>query len=188
VITPTIALPYIYFQLGTLRPLQVGSTTVSLTLGPNTPKGQDVVNSVEIDTTTSEINKNNNRSTDIDKVPGTTAVVLAEFLAERAAGGVLVRWRTIAEQDNYGFRLYRGTTPDRASAALITPAIIPGQGRGRSDGASYSFFDGGAPAGRLYYWLEDIDLFGASTFHGPAQPTIQGAQYRVFLPLVMGGR
>jgi uncharacterized repeat protein (TIGR01451 family) len=188
VITPTIQPGRIIFQLGTLRPGHVGKTTITLTLGPNTTRGQDVINSVEISSKTRDPNPGNNRGRDVDKVPNPSAVVLSDLGAERQAGGVRVYWRTIAEQDNYGFRVYRGRTPSRAGAELITPQIIPGQGRGRADGASYSFFDAGAPDGPLYYWIEDIDLNGISEFHGPAQPTIQGARIHILVPFVAAGR
>jgi hypothetical protein len=121
-------------------------------------------------------------------VPGPSAVVLSEFRVERQAAGVLVLWRTVAELDNYGFRVYRSHTPSRDGAELITPQIIPGQGRGQAGGASYSFFDASAPDGPLYYWLEDIDLNGDSEFHGPAQPTTQGARLHIFVPFVAAGR
>lgn len=186
-VVATIQPGRIVFQIGTLVAGQVGRASVTLQLDPNTPQG-DVVNSVTISTTSSEYNKNNNTSIDIDRVPGPTVVVLAEFNALHIPGGVLVRWRTVAEQDNYGFRVYRSTTPNRASAVLVSPAIIPGQGRGRASGASYSFFDASAPTGASYYWLEDIDLNGTSSFFGPARPSLQAAQYTYYLPLIIGGR
>jgi uncharacterized repeat protein (TIGR01451 family) len=182
VITPTIEPGRIIFQLGTLQPGQVGQTTVTLTLAPGTPAG-DVVNTVVISTSSHEPNTGNNSSTDIDRIPGPTAVVLAELRADRVAGGVLVRWRTVAEQDNYGFHVYRSTTPNRAAAVRVTPALIPGQGRGLAGGASYSFLDAGAPDGPVYYWLEAIDFNGTSAFYGPARATLQGAPFTLFLPI-----
>jgi hypothetical protein len=169
-------------------PGQFGRTTVRLTVGPNTPATVAYVNTIDINSTTPDPNRGNNHSEDRDRVTSTASVVLAEFGAARQPGGVLVRWRTVAELDNYGFRLYRSRTPNRAGAELITPQIIPGQGRGRADGASYSFFDANAPDGPLYYWLEDIDLNGTSEFHGPAQPTLQGVGTTIFAPMVAVGR
>lgn len=186
-VVATILPGQIVFQIGTLVAGQVGHAIVTVQLAPNTPQG-NVVNSVTISTTSHEYNKNNNTSIDIDRVPGPTVVVLAEFNALRIPGGVLVRWRTVAEQDNYGFRVYRSTTPNRANAVLVSPALIPGQGRGRAGGASYSFFDANAPSGSSYYWLEDIDLNGTISFFGPAIPSLQGAQYTYYLPLIIGAR
>lgn len=187
VITPTIEPGRIIFQIGKLNAGQVGTTTVSLTLGPGTPPNGQVVNVVSITTTSHEPNTGNNTSTDIDRTPS-LAVVLSELRAERRPDGVLVRWTTLAELDSYGFRVYRSPTPGRAGAVLVTPNVIPGQGRGRSGGASYSFFDAGAPDGPLYYWLEEIDLSGLSTFHGPATPTLQAIRFTWFLPVVSVSR
>jgi uncharacterized repeat protein (TIGR01451 family) len=190
VITPTLDLPNkrIIFQLGMLKPGQSGKTTLRLTVGPNTPQAVDYVNTVDIDSRTPDPDPGNNHSQDRDRVVNTTAVVLAEFSAARLPSGVLVRWRTVAELDNYGFRVYRSRTPNRAGAVLITPQIIPGQGRGRVGGATYSFFDTAAPDGPLYYWLEDIDLNGLSEFHGPAWPMNQAVGTTIFLPVVATGR
>jgi uncharacterized repeat protein (TIGR01451 family) len=184
VITPTIQPGRVIFQLGTLPAGRIGQTTISLTVGPNTPRGTNVINTVDIGTRSHEITTTNNRCADIDRVPSPTAVVLAEFGAGRWPGGVLVHWRTVAELDNYGFRVYRSRTPSRAAAVLVTPQIIPGQGRGIAGGANYNFFDAGAPDGPLYYWLEDIDLNGISEFHGPAQPALQRVDTIIFVPLV----
>ena len=40
--------------------------------------------------------------------------------------------------------------------------------------ASYSFDDTEVSAGQTwYYWLEDVDLNGATTLHGPVSATLQ---------------
>jgi uncharacterized repeat protein (TIGR01451 family) len=186
VITPTLDLANrrIILRIGTLRPGQVGRTTLSLTVGPNTPTNVAYVNTALINSTTPDPNPGNNRSEDRDRLTSTTAVVLAEFGVTRQPGGMLIHWRTVAELDNYGFRVYRSRTPNRAGAELITPQIIPGQGRGRAGGANYSFLDAGASDGLVYYWLEDIDLNGTSEFHGPARPTIQGVGTTIFVAVV----
>src|SRR5262249_10760116 len=151
-ITPIFQPGQIILQLGKLMPGQVGKIAVRLTVGPNTPQNVDYVNTADIDSKTPDPNRRNNHGEDHDKVTNTTAVVLPEFGAPRLPGGVLVRWRTVAELDSYGFRVYRSRTPSRAGATLITPQIIPGQGRGLAGGASYNFFDADAPDGPLYYW------------------------------------
>jgi hypothetical protein len=93
-----------------------------------------------------------------------TAVTLSRFEARRAPGGVDVAWQTGSEQNTYGFRVYRGATPERAGATLASRALIPAQGAG----ASYHFADAGAPAGPLFYWLEEVELDGGLAQHGPA--------------------
>ena len=51
---------------------------------------------------------------------------------------------------------------------------MPSQAPGSTQGASYSFDDDQVPLGEtMFYWLEDIDLSGATTLHGPVSATIQ---------------
>ena len=121
--------------------------------------------------------------TPIKITPGPTAITLASFGAKAQGGIALVRWQTASEQNSYGFRVYRGATPSRASATAISPLIV-GQGRGSSGGAAYSFIDRTPPAGPSYYWLQAIDLDGSSEWHGPSAITPQSIDSTVFLPLV----
>ena len=57
---------------------------------------------------------------------------------------------------------------------------------GRGQGASYSWSDTSAEAGVRYsYWLEEVEVGGATNEYGPASATRAPAAdgYRVFLPL-----
>lgn len=112
-----------------------------------------------------------------------TAVTLERLEALRTAEGILVNWQTSDEIDNYGFNIYRSTTPDFREAVKLTPAPILGEGRGRG-GASYSFLDRNPPTGPVYYWLEDIDLAGKRTLHGPANARLQSIGDAIYLPIV----
>jgi hypothetical protein len=51
---------------------------------------------------------------------------------------------------------------------------VPSQAPGSTQGASYSFDDTQVSAGQTwYYWLEDVDLNGAMSLHGPVSATMQ---------------
>ena len=53
-------------------------------------------------------------------------------------------------------------------------AYVPSQTPGSTQGASYSFDDSQVTPGQtMYYWLEDVDLSGATTLHGPVSATLQ---------------
>jgi hypothetical protein len=105
-----------------------------------------------------------------------TAVTLTSFTATPMPGGrIRLAWRTGYEVDNVGFRVYREQNGKRVR---ITSSIVPGTaligvGRGASNGdRDYSFSDK-APStdpGPVQYWLEDVDLKGKSTWHGPIVP------------------
>ena len=111
---------------------------------------------------------------------GPTAVSLAAFTADRLADGVILRWLTAAEVDVVGFNLYRA-----ASAAgpytRLNADLIPAQGDAMT-GASYDYLD--TPGfGVFYYQLEDVEIGGGITRHGPISAQ-SGATRRLYLPLI----
>lgn len=98
----------------------------------------------------------------------TTAATLAHFTARRVAEGVEVTWSTATETLNAGFRLYRGREL-YAPPALLHDGLIPAHGEGATQGYDYVYVDtSGDLRGPLYYWIEDVDLAGVATRHGPA--------------------
>jgi uncharacterized repeat protein (TIGR01451 family) len=116
-----------------------------------------------------------------------TAIALASFIATREGGQVVVRWETTAEINTWGFQLYRSADRKRASAALVTSQLIPGQGRGQG-GARYSWSDNDTKEGIAYsYWLVETEIAGAANEYGPAIVNMQPAQvtYHLFVPLAV---
>jgi len=102
---------------------------------------------------------------------GSLAVFLTSFSAEPNHDAIRVEWETVSELTNTGFNLYRGTSADGADRALL--AFVPSQAPGSNVGASYRYDDTNVEIGQTYwYWLEDIDLSGAATLHGPVNATI----------------
>lgn len=71
------------------------------------------------------------------------------------------------EIDNLGFNLYRADAPEGPYAKL-NETIIPAQMLGQVMGSRYTWEDTTAAVDRVYYYrLEDLDILGVSTFHGP---------------------
>jgi hypothetical protein len=103
-----------------------------------------------------------------------TAITLASFGFEVVADGVALIWETAAEIDNVGFNVYRATSPD-GPYTQINADMIVAQGSAVA-GARYSFTDT-PDAGIFYYKLEDLDLNGTSTFHGPIEIAV-GSLFR----------
>jgi hypothetical protein len=95
-------------------------------------------------------------------------VKLISFTAETDEnGGVLLQWETGYEADNLGFNIYR---EENGPPRLVTKSLIAGSalitGRVLTSGNSYSWTDrSGNSTAR--YWLEDVDLDGTTTWHGP---------------------
>jgi|GEM_PF-865414 len=109
-----------------------------------------------------------------------TAVKLTSFAGRPAAGGILVTWETASEHDNAGFNLYRSATVGDIGVRL-NDLLIPSDTPGGDQGASYAFLDGAALPGVTYYYtLEDVDLSGHATPHGPVAVT----PWWVYMPLV----
>lgn len=99
------------------------------------------------------------------------AVQLAGFEAAAQTDRVLVTWETVSEANNAGFNLYRATSADGERTLL---ANVPSSAPGATQGAAYSYEDSNVTAGQTYwYWLEDVDLNGAATLHGPVSVVFQ---------------
>jgi hypothetical protein len=99
-------------------------------------------------------------------MPGVNLIELDYFTATSDRRSVVLDWATLSEVDNAGFNIWRA---NRANGIYIkiNPALIPAQG-GPVFGATYQYADTLVRTGRSYYYkLEDVDLYGNSTFHGP---------------------
>ncbi|HKQ06744.1 MAG TPA: C25 family cysteine peptidase [Blastocatellia bacterium] len=110
---------------------------------------------------------------------GGTQAKVKTFNASRAADGrVLLQWNSSVEVDNLGYHVYREQNGVRTR---ITPqlvggsALLVGPGKSLLSGHSYSWADT-PPAGAARYWLEDVDLNGKSTWHGPFVATATPAK------------
>ncbi|MBL8696363.1 MAG: VWA domain-containing protein [Planctomycetes bacterium] len=99
---------------------------------------------------------------------GPLSIELAKLMARPApGGGAAILWATASETDTVGFNLYRSTNPRKSSAVKVNDAMILSVG-GPTQGAEYEFLDALPVTGTTnFYWLEDVDLHGISTFHGP---------------------
>jgi len=95
-----------------------------------------------------------------------TLILLSSFTANSKSGEVILNWATESEIDNAGFNIYRAASEGEAYVK-INDALIPAKGS-TTVGATYDFVDEGLQNRKTYYYkLEDIDLNGKSTMHGP---------------------
>ena len=131
-----------------------------------------------------------------DDQPGPTAVTLASFTAIPQDNAILVTWETAMELDNVGFNLYRSTAA-AGPYTLLNATLIPPQFPGEAMGGYYEWLDTNVkPDATYFYKLEDIDVEGVSTFHGPVSaslvytPAAVGLQrisaYAAITPLALG--
>ena len=99
-----------------------------------------------------------------------TVIELNSFTAVAGNRNVTLTWETAAERNNIGFNIYRADSRD-GSYGKINSAIIPAQGSA-FQGFNYTYVDSAAKNRKTYYYkLEDIDVFGTATLHGPYSAT-----------------
>ncbi len=88
-------------------------------------------------------------------------VELIYFQTIPGSDAVTLVWETAAEIDTAGFNILRSESQDGAFDK-INDVLIPGEG-GPTQGAAYSYIDGGLQSGATYwYQLEDVDVTGES--------------------------
>jgi len=99
-----------------------------------------------------------------------TIITLPDFEATGGDRQVTVLWSTESEIDNSGFNLYRVESAD-GEYVKINPSLIQAEGSSTS-GATYKYVDDRVRNRKTYYYkLEDIDIYGTSTMHGPVSAT-----------------
>jgi hypothetical protein len=109
-----------------------------------------------------------------------TAVEMVSFQAIDRRDRIHLKWRTGYEVDNVGFNVYREQdnvrtklTPSPAAGS----AFVAGPGTAFLAGRSYNWWDRLPPGGSsVQYWLEEIDLSGKRTWHGPVVPELSGQE------------
>jgi hypothetical protein len=99
-----------------------------------------------------------------------TIVSLIDFNALPGNRIVTLVWSIESEIDNAGFNLYRSES-ENGEYSKINISLIPAKGSS-THGVSYEYIDKDVKNRKTYYYkLEDIDLNGISTMHGPVSAT-----------------
>jgi hypothetical protein len=142
--------------------------------GPASPfgLGPDICNDATVSTTSVDIDSTNDWADEPTDASNPTAVELAFFRATPDKAYVELDWRTLSEVRLLGFNLYRSTTLTGKRTRLNAGLIVSDSEMDTSFGADYSYMDWSAKGKRPYfYWLEDVNLYGGSAFHGPVSVT-----------------
>ncbi len=104
------------------------------------------------------------------KIGSVTSVQFKSLTARTDGAGVLIAWTTGQEVNNLGFNVYRQEQGQRVkltTAPLAGSALRTGSAP-LAAGHAYRFYDSQPGSA---YWVEDIDLNGTGTLHGPVTPT-----------------
>jgi hypothetical protein len=91
-------------------------------------------------------------------------VELASFDGRARDGRAVLSWTTASEHNHAGFNLYRETAGASDEGRVkVNDALIVGR-------SPYRYVDASVEAGASYnYYLEDVDVNGRGTLHGPAR-------------------
>lgn len=163
--------------LGTM--VNGGTATILITTIPETPGLLTNIAKVIADQT--DPNQANNSSSQTETVTFTTGITLQSFTAhsgpdKNGANRTLLTWKTGGEAHNLGFNVYREQNGNRvrmnssiiAGSALLMSGALP-----KHAGRSYVWIDPFAGIEGTIYWLEDIDVNGTRTMHGPVSASAE---------------
>jgi hypothetical protein len=96
-----------------------------------------------------------------------SAVSLLYLTAVPFDRAIDVRWRTNAERNHLGFNVYRADFYS-AQYKQINKLLIRNMKASGQNQVSYRFIDHDVENGkRYYYYIEDVEVGGKKTFHGP---------------------
>lgn len=127
----------------------------------------DICNVVSVTTVSDDVDLTNNNASEPKDIGAPTAVDLLYFEGSGAKNAVILKWATASELDTIGFNLYRRGRLD-GTMRPINAYLVQAQVPGAVEGASYIFKVDNLKAGKFYYfWLEDVDMYGNTTLHGP---------------------
>jgi uncharacterized repeat protein (TIGR01451 family) len=157
--------------LGTMA--NAGTATVTIVTLAGAPS--IAVNTATVKADQADPNLNNNTSTQTETITAATNIQLQAFAARMSndktgANRMALFWKTGGEAHNLGFNVYRERNGQRirlnpsliAGSALLMNGALP-----KHSGKTYSWIDSSVGSGGGAYWLEDVDVNGTRTLHGP---------------------
>jgi uncharacterized repeat protein (TIGR01451 family) len=151
--------------IGTMTNLQ----TVTITIVTTAVTRSEATNTATVTTTSVDPDLTNNTASVTTLIESPTAVSLNSLAANQIGRGALLAWKTGDEVRNLGFNVYKEVSGERvrlnssliAGSALLMKETLPQHGA-----KTYGWIDRSPSPGALY-WLEDVDLNGTRTMHGP---------------------
>ena len=158
-------------SLGTM----VSGATATITITVTAVTRGSVTNTASVTASQPDPVGGNNSATNSPAtlIVSPTRVKLESFTAATSSEGVRLLWKTGGEERNLGFNVYREESGNRVR---LNPSLIAGSalrirnGLEQHSAKTYAWIDRSADAGGHFYWLEDVDLQGTRTLHGPVSP------------------
>ncbi len=134
-----------------------------------------IVNTANTTRTETDTNPANNSASATINVLAPTAVEMMEMTATQdPKGRVVVSWKTSFEADNLGFNVYRHTSKGRekVNKHLLAGSAFFSRRDRLTSGNAYRTRDRLKNGEFAQYSIEDIDLNGTRTMHGPVTPVM----------------
>lgn len=158
-------------QLGTMA--NAATATVTILTVAGTPGIFSNTATVAADQTDSV--PANNSSTQTETISAPTTVQLRSFTAQsgtdkNGANRSVLTWKTGGEAHNLGFNVYRELNGNRVrmnTSLIAGSALMMGGALPQHSGKTYVWIDSSAGGASGEYWLEDVDVNGSRTMHGP---------------------
>jgi len=93
-----------------------------------------------------------------------TTLVTSQYFVE-------LHWTTQSETGVSGYYIYRNASNDIGSAQIVSPLI---SATNTSSEANYTYVDTEVLPGTWYYWLQNMDMDGSFSYHGPVTASVTG--------------
>lgn len=115
-----------------------------------------------------------NTTVDFGFIVAPTLVTLESFDVLSDGDSATIKWETASEDANLGFNVYRevGGKRELLNASPIIGTALRSKINLEAKSAGYSWTDI-EPVENAVYYLEDIDMKGRRTVHGPVTPVMQ---------------
>jgi hypothetical protein len=137
-------------------------------------------NWVEVDTTTTDTNPDNDKDSEISNVGDPTAVTFIDFSAEAIGSNqVKVSWEYAEAVGIVAFKVLRAQVNDLKEATLVKVEDV------KNDQLDYTYLDTVESPGTWYYWLVEVYSDGNERLPVDAvQVTVGPLVRKLFLPLI----
>ena len=136
-------------------------------------------NTASVSADQTDPNPANNSSSQTETITAPTRIHLLSFVAQsrqlvNGSAVVVLFWKTGGEAQNLGFNVYReqNGVPARLNPSLIAGSALLMRGAlPKHAGKTYAWIDTSSNGVGGSYWLEDVDVNGTRTMHGPVSPS-----------------
>jgi len=158
----------------TLDPSATQNVSITATITASQTQITNTASATRAETDTNAANDSD--AEPINVVAPTAVEMLSLDAVQDAKGRVVVSWTTTFEANNLGFDVYRQTAAGRVkiNKHVIAGSALFSRRTELTSGRAYRFKDQTASAEFTQYFVEDVDLDGTRSLHGPVTPRLVG--------------